>query len=457
MKKQICKLLSMLLVLALLCGNSIYAADAGNRYSLNVSTPLTASQIAKENAASTAYSNLITAFYEGYIGHKTSDQNTETAEFADVSVPTTYTVNGIPAEGYPEYYAGAYINANYELVILVTDKSASTKKALCDQAKDTSVVFQEASYSYPELISCMNDITCHWRAGDEQFQPIKFAFIDDHGNRVVVGCTQLNAEYISFLRESLPGFNVITFVDCEDFGKEVISLESTVNGYTALCSYQSSVVPSSVGSLPMFSYGCKAKKTVNGTTKYGFITAGHAVSVGEYVFPTPPSLNAAIGVCTASINQPSLGVDAAFVERTNSSYTLSNVIPSRPSYTLSTSYSSAAQGAAIYKCGSQTQESPGQVAIASFTVNVGGTYFYQDMVVATYNSVSGDSGSLVYSLNTSTHVATPLGIHVLSISPSTLQGWNMSPPYNPNSNDGYYKIYCKMGYVLSYLGVSLSS
>ena len=461
--RRVFKLLSITIVFAILCENSIFATNTINKYALNVSTPLTAVQIAKENIANNAYSNLIASFYQEYIDSTSYDiiteMNTEILQHIAPLTSNNYTVNGLPAECYPEYYAGAYLNANYDLVIMVTEESALTKKTICDRAKETSVVFQKASYSYYELISCMEDIIRLWSSGDDRFQAVKCAFIDDFENCIVIGCSNVNDEYLSFLLENLPMSYLVTIIHCDDNVDKTVALESTtIDGHTILSKYPNIVVPN-LDDWDVFSYGCKATKVVNGITKYGFITAGHAVSQGEYVFLSPPYAysNHPLGVCITSIEQPSLGVDAAFVEIIDSNYLLSSVIPSSPYNNISNSPTTALQGDPIHKYGSETQTTDGHVAIASFTINVGGTYFYKDLVVTTYDADDGDSGGLVYYLDTTQQLAIPLGIHMMRISPSALQGWNMLPDLNPMAQDGFFRVYCKMGYVTSYLGVSLSN
>lgn len=77
--------------------------------------------------------------------------------------PDIYTVGGISAEGFPRTFAGAYINKNLDLVVLMTEDTIQTKATLA-YAEDTilqatgtdQLIFSTAEFSYSDLVSLMS-------------------------------------------------------------------------------------------------------------------------------------------------------------------------------------------------------------------------------------------------------------------------------------------------------------
>ena len=64
-----------------------------------------------------AYDAMIRSFYEA---------QPESQKYTDDS----YTVSGIAESGFPDFYAGAYVNQNQNLVVLISDDHAGTAASL---------------------------------------------------------------------------------------------------------------------------------------------------------------------------------------------------------------------------------------------------------------------------------------------------------------------------------------
>ena len=106
----------------------------------------------KLSVSTDAYDTMMRSFYE-------SQATTEKYK------KEVYTVSGITAEGFPEFFAGAYTNQYLDLVVLLTEDSITTsldvsyaQEAICTAAGTDNIVFATAQYSYRTLVSLMNEI-----------------------------------------------------------------------------------------------------------------------------------------------------------------------------------------------------------------------------------------------------------------------------------------------------------
>ena len=459
--------------LAMLAGSSAWAADTTRVYAINTDSELTSAQLEKENAANEAYTNLLESFRATAPAVQTRSDGRENANMSD-EASTTYTVDGIPAGGFPDYYAGAYMNANHELVVMMTDNAAASKSAVRSLSQSSELNFRTAEHSYADLVRCMDEITQGWSSGSAEFAPIQYAYIDDFGNRVVVGVKELSDEYLELLRARLKYFDAMVFTECGDMAEAITPESTTVNCNmdniasvkssnlitcsSVLYKYGLNSIPS--GSYPseQFSFGFKAKRTTGGVTQYGFVTAGHAMNKTEFAFVDSTNPNyECIGECVLSTQMSTYQYDAAFVSvqssklaRLSSTFSVNGGL----NRITSTSTRTAAQGSTIYKCGGKTNETYGPVLSSSFSLNAGTGISYMDVGVAAYFSKPGDSGGLVYSVASST--AYPVGIHVAKI-PAGIFALGSSAGNDVVSDEGNFKIYCKIRNVLGILNVSLTT
>ena len=197
---------------------------------------------------------------------------------------------------------------------------------------------------------------------------------------------------------------------------------------------------------------------MNGVKKYGFVTAGHAVSEGDYIFKGINTTNyVQIGQCLTSINSADRRFDAAFIEAINGYYSdlSSSFTTNNGNRVTSTTTTSIAQNGVVYMCGCRSNEKSGIVLASTFAVSAGTTVFYSDVVLASYSCIPGDSGGLIYELEGNT--ANPAGIQTFMITADTLTGWGLSYSISPYYYGGgyYYSGYCKIGNVLNGIGVSI--
>ena len=443
--------------LALLAGSSAWAADTTRVYAINTDSELTSTQLEKENAANEAYTNLLESFRAAAPAAHTRYDGREDVNMTN-EPSTAYTVDGIPANGFPDYYAGAYMNANHELVVMITDNAAASKSAVRSLSQSSEMNFRTAEHSYADLVRCMDEITRGWSSGSEDFTPIQYAYIDDFGNRVVVGVKELSDEYLELLRARLEYFDTMVFTECSDMDGAITTESTTVNCNTMIAPYAETSMPSGMTTFEVMSFGLKAKRG-NAT---GFITAAHAISVGEYAFyQVNTSTFERIGECTVSVSKYVNGkVDAAFVEITNANYIPSGSFTGQNGSTRATSTTTqiVPQGGQVYMCGTMNQEEGGTVASTSYSQHTGATIFTSDLCLANYKSDPGDSGGLVYKLNGNT--AFPVGIHNFSVPVSDVNAYGFYPSvppyeYNDQNDTKAYKGYCKISNVLDALDVNI--
>lgn len=78
----------------------------------------------------------------------------------------TYTVNSITADGYPDYYAGNYINVDGKVIVLVKETYYEKNYRKCDWYKELAGLFgsedfacRPVKYNYTDLINGMSDAT----------------------------------------------------------------------------------------------------------------------------------------------------------------------------------------------------------------------------------------------------------------------------------------------------------
>lgn len=157
---------------------------------------------AESSASGSAYDSMIKSFYE--------DQPESRKSMDDV-----YTVSGITADGFPDAYAGAYINENMDLVVLMTESAAA--------ANSEDLIFSTAKYSYSELVSIMDDILQYLKRSqanaDDGFLIVSYC-IDDQNNRVIVGLSDISDACIASFKEKVCDSPAVSF-ELEDTSEQM--------------------------------------------------------------------------------------------------------------------------------------------------------------------------------------------------------------------------------------------
>ena len=158
MKKHYRKILiGVVLVAVLVLVGIIYyqkSADVNESFSLKMNEK--SENLSEQFKSNQATANTIMDRYYKYL------QKT----YGTLHDSSVYTVNGLRAESFPEYYAGAYINEDGKLIVQITNKYYSSKYKKSDWYQElTGIVGSEdfycnpVKYSYRELVNAISDIT----------------------------------------------------------------------------------------------------------------------------------------------------------------------------------------------------------------------------------------------------------------------------------------------------------
>lgn len=168
--------------------------------------------------ATCAYNSMMNAFYENQPDSK------------KIYSEDRYTVNGISAEEFPDSFAGAYINSNSDLVVLVSENKtknindlSSAQSEILKAANSEDVIFISAKYSYRELVSLMDDIYQYLKSGrngTDGFEIVDFS-IDDFNNCVCVGLASNTSESQTAFSQAIKSSDAIIFKYSDPEGFEL--------------------------------------------------------------------------------------------------------------------------------------------------------------------------------------------------------------------------------------------
>lgn len=290
---------------------------------------------------------------------------------------------------YPDFYAGAYLNGNGELVVLLTEDTNAARASIRSAAKKSDVLFASAQYAYADLTASMNCINekVKNRANEHAIaSEIVSAGLSDQENTVTVWIKDIDDAKIAQFRQYICDEPWIVFANSTG--------PATPDAGTLYAGQGIEVV-----GVSSYSFGYRCKR--NGVN--GFLTAAHGLSVGK----TVRSGATEIGKVTA--RKLSGSVDVSFVEITNSSYTLSNVVCyTKGAKTLrSGSLMIAAVGSRVNMSGGVTQTTSGIVKQVNYSDTISNVYL-TNMSTADYGRAKGDSGAVVYSNDASPYIC---GVH----------------------------------------------
>lgn len=264
---------------------------------------------------------------------------------------------------YPEDYAGAYIDNNDILHINYIENNSNVVK---DSIVDDDVLYDPVKFNYNTLqeiykflSSNMNNLS------------INSVFIDEVNNNVNISVNKDQQDnIIQYLKSNISGFSIDSIV----FSKEK-EFKYTESG--------GSTLQNSIGT---FTLGYNAYQS--SSQKYGFVTCGHAVSVGSGV-------KNASGTVLGKASDVSLGgnLDASFIPYTTQSKKTSE---SLTGYNITGTYTSSnlITGMNITKYGYTSQLTQGTIKATSSTISMGSNNL-SDQVMMQITQSGGDSGGPV--------------------------------------------------------------
>ena len=346
------------------------------KYELNYGLDLTPEFITNQADALELHRQLLSAFSaETPVSQKSSE----------------LTYSGLYAEQYPEEYAGAYINSDGNLVVLVTnrtnDSSGILETTLASRSSD--VEYRVVEYSYGELLNIMNIAYPFLGTTEFGFELLSTS-IDDYNNCVVVTLRELDDNAIDHFKQTVSDSDAIIFK------------EATGNA-TMEASINSGIRVNNLSTNGAGSIGFRCRRQYGNEYQYGFVTAKHVISTNESAGYNQIS----IGTCVLSYDI----YDCAFVNVTNENYSISNSIGYTGKSLAANSFASIVQGSSIYKYGFTTSETLGQILSSSSNEAVG-NQTRSDCFLANYSSDEGDSGGTVYCPGSTNSSQLLAGIHL---------------------------------------------
>lgn len=272
-------------------------------------------------------------------------------------------------------YAGAYIDEDNKLVVNLTTSSIKTKNIVQENTESQKVKFQKQEYTYDTLLKAYEKIGN--AINDTKYAKVVSSFyVDEINNAVVVDISDLS--YADSFKEDICDDNCIQFNEtAEKIAPTTTKLKP--GGYIGNASYG-------------YSIGWRGWRINNaGNYTEGLVTAAHSNNVGNIAYTYGGHKFGKF-----VLRRFSGTMDAAFVQRTNDNYDVSNTIKFSGSSLKAGYYvSGSCTGCTVYKVGMTTGLTSGKVLSTSCSVTYDNKTF-TDYVKASYRSDNGDSGGLVY-------------------------------------------------------------
>lgn len=308
---------------------------------------------------------------------------------------------------YPDYYAGAFIDEEGDLVVLSTsvEDSLNTIKSLT-RNQNTKIVY--AKNSYNDLLNLKKTI-------EEKY----LEYYNTYSDSIDTADSDLLKTIVNFTGVGISEKNNKVFVDLCDVSDDSIALfekyfissdkiyyqqsSQSIEDSTSLNSGSAIYTVNGSGSI---GFRCKLKK--GSQTLKGFITAGHVTGNAEFTNVYSSSgLQPSSKIGTLEAYKYGGSVDMAFIAIDSDYEILSKT---RIGVVLDENYfTSISEGTTIYMSGSNTEESFGEIESNSYSFTSGSGVPLTDCIKSDYSSVDGDSGGIVYAkINNSNAI---VGIH----------------------------------------------
>lgn len=332
-------------------------------------------------------------------------QGISNAEYQDL-------INAIYVDGqYPSYYAGAYINENDDLVVILTDEASAATSAVKEATGNENIIIQYAPNSLNFLKALQNDFANTYEQlyvqkaelntfslnETDVLEDLAGFYVDEINNELVVEIRDITDEKIQAFKDLFGDEDTVRFDNGYNFELTASEWRPGRKIYTSSSSSLST------------GYRCYYLNS-NGTRYNGFATAGHAYSSGNSVYRSSGAKNK-LGEC--KVSQFSGNSDAAFIAITDSNYEASNTMyysnssgSTSGGATISASdyTTNAPAGTTLYKVGATSYLTSGEVETNGYTVTYSGVSISDTLRTKALN-LSGDSGGCAYIVVNGTYVA----------------------------------------------------
>ncbi len=290
-------------------------------------------------------------------------------------------------------YGGCYIDDDNKLHVLFTSETQDSIINAVNTITNNSVVIENCEYTLNELEMLkekISDIMVSELRDNEVSEiadDIVAVGLYQKQNKIFVQIKNCTKEKIYLFRKRILDSDAIVFE----------TSDGCKNHTTSLKSGWSIAVDTSTGTWGYsIAFRCKYLKP-DGNYALGFMTAAHGNSAGDIVYNS--SKTKQIGYIMAWCYTNNGRIDAAFVCITNEEYNMTNDIRSNGGSLVSGAYANTyTEGNTVYMAGGESSLVSGKIISSSAVVE--GTQddpvTIRDCVEASYLSVDGDSGGLVY-------------------------------------------------------------
>lgn len=300
------------------------------------------------------------------------------------SFKTGNTKSVITSIDYPEFYGGAFVNEEGNLVINIVGDSIKSSLLLSERVGN-EVQRQVCEYSYKELSSAVEELNRYMLDENNNTTIERLGFVgfdlSDRDNKIFVKLENCSSDAIREFKAEIANYPFIEFQRSE--GIPVV--HANIN-----CG--SGIESGNTGSYNLGSVGYRAKKW-DGSV--GVVTCAHVI--------TRPYQDVYInGVMVGASDdwQMSGSIDATFCDITNSSYVPTNNVEGS-SDVVGTSVVEPLQGILVKARGNTTKAVvSGNILSSSttstFNLSDGSKLTLTNIASASYHGASGDSGGIVY-------------------------------------------------------------
>lgn len=320
---------------------------------------------------------------------------------------------------YTDYYGGAYIDED-KLVVCISDENAVSEfgQKLSDE---DLVEFKKVESSYNDLQNCLDDITnkyteyySRYKNTDTKEFNLVSSFagmgIDQKENCVYVDVVSLDEEKQHTYDILFGKNNNVYLRNTDAFCKDAATFKP---GRAIYVIKEESGNTRKVSRLSM---GYRAYRQLQGSSNiaYGFASCAHGIkeSIDKNVYM---GTNCEKVLGTISVTKYSGSVDASFIKiapghsvGTTVKYADSSGGTSNPDIIAEYIYmTNVAQGKTIFKVGSTTYKTVGEVLDTNYSHTVNGVTF-NNLTTTTAYVRGGDSGGIVYTSYDSKHI--PCGL-----------------------------------------------
>nr|WP_325297008.1 hypothetical protein [uncultured Dysosmobacter sp.] len=376
-------------------------AILGLAFSVMAQSALAADVIPAESSQAESVRNAVTQ-YQSQMDTRTTEQraNEDQAILQYQSLMGEIAATPLMSEvtQYPDYYGGAYLNDDGNLVVKVLPTtSLATRAAISSTTNNPDVIFESAEYSLNSLnaVKDLIDNALETKGTAENadyanlLNSITEVILSQKDSTITVRIHEMTQDKVNSFSEHFGEMDFIIFEEGE-------FPETTATWYPGGSVWHRTN--------DTFSLGWPADFYSNsGSIETGVVTAGHCVSVGDDVNGLSGSSFTQIGTCIDRIFSGSC--DGALIEL-EPGQSISNQTDYQNATLNRSRITVVLEGSTIYKEGAATIYTTGTI------LSTNATAVYSDLnttirnlIYSTNNCVRGDSGGIVYYKSGSTNYA----------------------------------------------------